>query len=43
MDAGRLVDSYGLHTSYSIEQSDAIQAYLQAELMGQGHMGSLAA
>ena len=34
MEAGRVVDSYGLRTDYSIEQSDAIQAYLQGELRG---------
>ena len=27
MEAGRLVDAYGLGSSYSIEQSDAVQAY----------------
>ena len=36
MEAGRLVDSYGLRTDYSIEQSDATQAYAQAELRGRG-------
>ena len=34
MEAGRLVDGYGLRGGFNIEQSDAVQAYLQAELRG---------
>ena len=34
MEAGRLVDAYGLRHGFDIQQSDAVQAYLQAELRG---------
>jgi hypothetical protein len=34
MEAGRLVDAYGLRHGFDIQQSDAAQAYLQAELRG---------
>ena len=34
MAASRLVDAYGLRSGFGIEQSDAAQAYLQAELRG---------
>ena len=34
MEAGRVVDAFGLQPGYSIQQSDAVQAYLQAELRG---------
>ena len=34
MEAGRLVDAFGLRPRYDIQQSDAAQAYLQARLRG---------
>jgi hypothetical protein len=34
MEAGRLVDSFGLRPGYEIQQSDAVQAYLQVRLRG---------
>ena len=34
MEAGRLVDSFGLRPGYEIQQSDAVQAYLQARIRG---------
>ena len=34
MEAGRLVDAFGLRPSYEIQQSDAVQAYLQAKIRG---------
>jgi hypothetical protein len=38
MEAGRLVDAYGLRHGFDMQQSDAIQAYLQAELRGAPHL-----
>ena len=34
MQAGKVVDSHGLQKDYSIEQADAEQAYIQADLKG---------
>ena len=34
MDAGRLVGALGLRRGFDIQQSDAVQAYLQAEIRG---------
>ena len=34
MEAGRLVDIFGLRPDYDIQQSDAAQAYLQAKIRG---------
>ena len=34
MDAGRLVDAFGLRRGFDIQQPDAAQAYLQAEIRG---------
>ena len=34
MEAGRLVDIFGLRLEYDIQQSDAVQAYLQAKIRG---------
>ena len=34
MEAGRLVDAYGLRDGYAIQQSDAVQAYLRAGIRG---------
>ena len=34
MEAGRLVDAFGLRPNYEIQQSDAVQAYLQAKTRG---------
>jgi len=34
IEAGRLVDSFGLRPGYEIQQSDAVQAYLQARIRG---------
>ena len=34
MEAGRLVDIFGLRPDYDIQQSDAVQAYLQAKIRG---------
>ena len=32
MEAGRLVDIFGLRIDYDIQQSDAVQAYRQAKI-----------
>ena len=34
MEAGRLVDAFGMRKGYTIQQSDAVQAYLQAKIRG---------
>ena len=34
MEAGRLVDAFGLRPSYAIQQYDAVQAYVQAKIRG---------
>ena len=34
MEAGRLVDIFVLRLDYDIQQSDAVQAYLQAKIRG---------
>ena len=39
MEAGRLVDASGLRPSYEIQQSDAVQAYVQAKNTRNANMG----
>ena len=34
MEAGRLVGAFGLRPNYEIQQSDVVQAYLQATIRG---------
>ena len=34
MEAGRIVDACGMRSGYTIQQSDAAQAYLQAKIRG---------
>ena len=34
MEAGRIVDAFGMRHGYMIQQSDAAQAYLQAKIRG---------
>jgi hypothetical protein len=34
MEAGRIVDAFGMRKGYTIQQSDAVQAYLQAKIRG---------
>ena len=34
MEAGRIVDASGMRQRYTIQQSDAVQAYLQAKIRG---------
>ena len=34
MEVGRLVDTFGLRPRYDTQQSDAVQAYLQAKIRG---------
>ena len=31
MEAGRIVDAFGMRPGYDIQQSDVVQAYLQAQ------------
>ena len=40
MEAGRLVDIFGLRPEYDIQQSDAVHAYLQAKVKGETNVGS---
>ena len=35
MEAGRIVDAFGMRPGYDIQQSDAVQAYLQAKIRGE--------
>ena len=41
MEAGRLVDAFGLRPKYEIQQPDAVQAYLQATIRGKPTWGLL--
>ena len=34
MEAGRIIDAFGMRPDYDIQQSDAVQAYLQAKIRG---------
>jgi hypothetical protein len=34
MEAGRIVDTFGMRLGYDTQQPDAVQAYLQAKIRG---------